>query len=69
MSSINNSSSSIKDATQQLLTPKKIEEIKNFRIKNAKQALSDQWSDIYVLKLQPPPGWSRYSIWIRALQP
>ena len=67
MSATNTSYSITKDATQQLLTSKKIEEIKNFRIKNAKQALSDQWSDIYVLKLQPPPGWSRYSIWISAV--
>ena len=64
MNILNTNTSNLKDATQQLLTQKKIEEIKNFRIKNAKQALSDQWSDIYVLKLQPPPGWSRYSIWI-----
>lgn len=67
MSSLNSTASSVKDITQQLLTQKKIEEIKKFRIKNAKQALSDQWNDIYVLKLQPPPGWCRYSIWITSL--
>lgn len=67
MSSLYSTASSVKDITQQLLTQKKIEEIKKFRIKNAKQALSDQWNDIYVLKLQPPPGWCRYSIWITSL--
>jgi adhesin transport system membrane fusion protein len=34
-----------------------------FRQNNAKQAIFDQYNDIYLFKLQPPPAWARHSLW------
>ena len=42
----------------------RLEKIKKFRIENAERALNDQWNDIYALKINPPPGWTRLGIWM-----
>lgn len=40
------------------------EKIKKQRTLNAKNALNDQWSDIYALKLNPPAAWLRWGLWM-----
>ena len=38
-----------------------------YRQKNAREALLDQYNDIYLFKLQPPQAWARHSLWATAI--
>ena len=38
-----------------------------YRQQNAKLAVLDQYNDIYLLHLQSPRAWARYSLWSAAL--
>lgn len=37
------------------------------RQQNAREALRDQYNDIYLFKLQPPQAWARHSLWATAI--
>lgn len=47
--------------------PALLARIQGWRTANARQALADQWSDVYLLRLQPPPRLWRYALLMVAL--
>lgn len=47
--------------------PVLLERIKAVRQVNARQALNDQMSDIYLSRLQPPSAWVRFGLWATVL--
>lgn len=45
-------------------SPDFIARVQTLRQQNAQQALSDQMSDIYLMRLQPPAPWLRWGVWL-----
>lgn len=64
MSVVENIANANLSSDQKKIDLERFEKIKKFRIQNSIKALDDQWSDIYALKLNPPPGWARWGLWM-----
>ena len=51
-----------RDAQAGMADPALMAKVKHFRMVNARQALNDQLSDVYLLRLQPPPRYLRHGL-------